>query len=127
MTKVFIDDSCLERLSGLPKEDMVKVFRSLIELFETLTLTNIKNLKKSIADKDYAEAKALSHKLKSSSANLGAIFISAKASEVEKLSGETNLKADLLMSNVDDMQEAYLPTLDRLKGLYSSLVGSGAW
>jgi HPt (histidine-containing phosphotransfer) domain-containing protein len=80
-----IDDSVLDVLAGLQRDSRPGIVDRVITLFLQSAPTLVKDLEEGAASGDMALVHRASHTLKSASANVGAVLLSAHCKELEAL------------------------------------------
>jgi len=111
-----IDDRVLEALAGLQRNDRPGIVDRVITLFLHSTPALVKDLEEGAASDDTARLHRASHTLKSASANVGAVLLSAHCRELEALArtGPVPNAVSRVGTIVDDYQQARTALTARL-------------
>lgn len=117
---LYIDTQVIERIAQLLSEDKRKDFiREMIQLYITLGKAVLPELRKALDAKNIGEVESQAHRLKGSSANIGAKTVAHLCNDIENLASEGKLPQkphDVLKQ----LEEAYDKTLQELRSLAGS-------
>ncbi len=103
-----IDHTVLDTIRALSGDDGADLLTQIIDIFLKDTPTQLDNLAKAAAGHDLESIRAIAHSMKSGSANLGAMRLSACFKELEQASRDRN------MTDVPDLIQRIRGEWDRL-------------
>jgi len=106
-----IDHRVLESIRDLQTDDTEDLLTKLINLFLNEVPDKLKKLHQALENRDTAVVRALSHSLKSSSAYMGALTLSALLKELEENAQKDSLEnvSELLICIEDEFQKIIVP------------------
>jgi CheY-like chemotaxis protein len=109
------DMSALDNIRALQREGAPDLVRKLVTLYLTEASVIITNLASAVDEKNAQDVFRLAHKLKSSSANVGALHLSSLLKELEAL-GRQNVTEGIvgLFSDIDEEFKAVKTSLETL-------------